>query len=139
MLLHHVAHDFDATRRFLFLQVHPVIWWGNIVAGVVVFIVINICWQWFLKKWVKAGLSKLHRKDLATHHEEVVKPLLEAQHKAVLEQAAKHHDEHMLKLSEALAPKRRAPAVKKVAAKKPAAKKVTKKVAAKQLAKKVHQ
>jgi len=79
MFLHHIAHDFDATRHFLFSQAHPIVWWGNIVAGVFVFVVINICWQWFLKKWVKAGLAKIHHEELERHHREVVKPLLESQ------------------------------------------------------------
>ena len=68
-LLHHVAHDFDATRHFLISQSHPVVWWGNIVAGVVVFVVVDICWQLFLKKWVKRGLAKIHAEELKKHAE----------------------------------------------------------------------
>jgi hypothetical protein len=112
MFLHHVAHDFDATRHFLAGQVHPGNWFGNIVAGVVVFIVVDVCWQAFLKKWVARGLARIHRAELERHHAEVVKPLLEAQHKEVLNQAKQHLDEQMLKLTEALAP------AKKVAVKK---------------------
>jgi hypothetical protein len=88
--LHHVAHDFDATRHFLFLQIHPVIWWGNIVAGLVVFVVINICWALFLKKWVHKFAAEVLRR----HHEKVVAPLLKAQHEehmAHLRHIIKHH------------------------------------------------
>jgi hypothetical protein len=40
VFFHHVAHDFDATRHFIAVQVHPGNWFGNIVAGVVVFIIL---------------------------------------------------------------------------------------------------
>jgi hypothetical protein len=78
MVLHHVAHDFDATRHFLAAQVHPGNWFGNIVAGVVVFVIVDVCWQSFAKKWVKAALAKIHREELERHHREVVQPALDA-------------------------------------------------------------
>lgn len=77
-ILHHVAHDFDATRHFLCAQVHPGNWFGNIVAGVVVFVAVDVCWQWFAKKWVKKGLAAIHREELERHHREVVQPALDA-------------------------------------------------------------
>jgi hypothetical protein len=84
-LLHHVAHDFDATRHFLAVQVHPGNWFGNIVAGVVVFVIVDICWQSFAKKWVKEAIATIHREELLRHHNEVVKPLMDKQHKAHLD------------------------------------------------------
>ena len=102
MFLHHVAHDFDATRHFLFVQVHPGVWWGNIVAGLFVFVVVNICWQWFLKKWVHKFLAVA----LKRHHDKVVQPVLDAHHEeqvrlaevhhaAQMKLAKKHHEEHL--------------------------------------------
>jgi hypothetical protein len=113
---HHVAHDFDASRHFIAAQVHPGVWFGNIVAGVFVFVVVDICWQLWLKKPVERWFEKRHENSLAKHHRDVVEPLMTAQHLQVLAQAEQHHREHM----DRLPPKRVAKkAVKKVAKKSP--------------------
>jgi zona occludens toxin (predicted ATPase) len=85
--LHHVAHDFDATRHFVAGQVHPGNWFGNIVAGVVVFLVIDVCWRLFAKKLVTNAIRKIHAEEIARHHREVVKPEAEARHAEALKAA----------------------------------------------------
>jgi hypothetical protein len=94
-LLHYVAHDFDTTRHFLAAQAQPIVWWGNIVAGVVVFVVVDVCWNLFAKKWVKKAIAEIHREELARHHRDVVKPEADARHAELFEQAAKHHKAHL--------------------------------------------
>jgi hypothetical protein len=91
--LHHVAHDFDATRHFVAGQVHPGNWFGNIVAGVVVFLVIDVCWRLFAKKLVTNAIRKIHAEEIARHHREVVKPEADARHKAAMQLARRHHHE----------------------------------------------
>ena len=78
--LHHVAHDFDATRHFLAGQVHPGNWFGNIVAGVVVWAVVDVIWQWKLKAIYEAWVHRMHLKALAEHHRTVVQPAMDAHH-----------------------------------------------------------
>jgi flagellar biosynthesis/type III secretory pathway M-ring protein FliF/YscJ len=91
--LNHVAHYFDATRHFLAGQVHPGNWFGNIVAGVVVFIIIDVCWRLFAKKFVTQALRKIHAEEIARHHREVVKPEADARHREALRLARQHQTE----------------------------------------------
>ena len=79
--LHHVYFN---VWHFLYGQIQLQNWFGNVVAGVVVFVLVDICWQLFLKKWVKRAIAEIHREELARHHREVVEPLME-----------KHHAEHL--------------------------------------------
>ena len=64
--------------HFLFQQVQWTNWFGNVVAGVVVFVVVDVCWQLFLKKWVKEAVARVHREELERHHRETVQPALDA-------------------------------------------------------------
>ena len=73
--LHHLYFN---LWHFLYQQCQLDTWFGNVVAGVVVFIAMDVCWQLFLKKWVKEGLAKVHRAELERHHREVVQPALDA-------------------------------------------------------------
>ena len=84
MIYFHVWH-------FLYQQVQLDSWFGNVVAGVVVFVVVDICWQLFLKKWVKEGLAKVHAEALKIHHEKVVRPELDARHNEIIDQQERHH------------------------------------------------
>jgi hypothetical protein len=88
-------HEFEQVRHWLFLQIHPGNWFGNIVAGIVVYFFITLCWQWFLKKWVKKGLAKIHAEALAKHHRDVVKPEADAHHEEHVTLAKRHHAERM--------------------------------------------
>jgi hypothetical protein len=89
--LHHVAHDFDASRHFLAGQVHPGNWFGNIVAGVVVFIFVDVCWRLFAKELVTKFVRKIHAEEIARHHREVVKPEADARHAEAMAQAERHN------------------------------------------------
>ena|ERR1039458_6967717 len=89
--LHHVVHDFDATRHFIAVQCHPGNWFGNIVAGVVVFVIINICWALFLKKWV----HKFAAEVLKRHHEKIVQPAMDAHQAATHALLKKQHKSHL--------------------------------------------
>ena len=64
--------------HFLYGQVQLPNWFGNVVAGVAVFLVVDVCWQLFLKKWVKEAIAKIHREELERHHREIVQPALDA-------------------------------------------------------------
>ena len=46
--------------HFIYSQIQLTNWFGNVVAGVVVFIVVDVCWQWFLKRWVTDALHRVH-------------------------------------------------------------------------------
>ena len=82
--MHELHNVYFHTWHFLYNQVQLTNWFGNCVAGVVVFVLVDICWQLFAKKWVKRAIAEIHREELKRHHEEVVKPLME-----------KHHAEHL--------------------------------------------
>ena len=64
--------------HFLYQQAQLTNWFGNVVAGVVVFLVVDVCWQLFLKKWVKEAIAEIHKEELARHHKDVVQPALDA-------------------------------------------------------------
>jgi len=81
--------------HFLYTQIQLTTWFGNVVAGVVVFVVVDICWQLFLKKWLKKALAQIHREELERHHREVVKPEADARHQEALQLARDHHAEHL--------------------------------------------
>jgi hypothetical protein len=75
--------------HFLFQQIQWGNWFGNVVAGVVVFVVVDVCWQLFAKKWVKEAIAKIHAEELARHHREVVQPALDAHLTAVKQHVTK--------------------------------------------------
>ena len=54
--------------HFIYAQSQLTVWFGNIVAGFVVFVVIDVCWQLFLKKWVTLALHEIHSKQNAELH-----------------------------------------------------------------------
>lgn len=64
--------------HFLYQQTQLTNWFGNVVAGVVVFLVVDVCWQLFLKKWAKEAIAEIHKEELARHHKDVVQPALDA-------------------------------------------------------------
>ena len=78
--LNELHHVFFNVWHFLYGQIQLTNWFGNCVAGVVVFIVVDVCWQLFLKKWVKRAIAEIHREELARHHREVVKPEADLRH-----------------------------------------------------------
>jgi len=81
------VHDlYFRLWHFLYQQCQLDTWFGNVVAGVVVFFFVDVCWQLFLKKWVKEAIAKIHREELTRHHKEVVQPALDAH----LEEVKKH-------------------------------------------------
>ena len=45
-----MSHAYFDVWHFIYQQVQLDNWFGNVVAGVVVFIVMDVCWQTFLKK-----------------------------------------------------------------------------------------
>ena len=54
--------------HFLYTQIQLTTWFGNVVAGVVVFVVMDVCWQWFLKRLVKNALQRFHSEQLSSLH-----------------------------------------------------------------------
>ena len=70
--------------HFVYGQIQLTNWVGNIVAGVVTFIVLTLIWPKFRHLVTRAiGVTSLHEK-------------LDAQHKERMEQAAKHHRDAVL-------------------------------------------
>jgi len=82
--LHWLHGTFFHAWHFVYGQIQLTNWVGNIVAGVVTFIVLTIVWPKFRKVVTRAiGVTSLHDK-------------LDAQHRERLEQAAKHHQAAIL-------------------------------------------
>ena len=76
--MHELHHVYFNVWHFLYNQIQLTNWFGNVVAGVVVFVLVDVCWQLFAKKWVKRAIAEIHREELARHHREVVQPALDA-------------------------------------------------------------
>ena len=93
--MHELHHVYFNVWHFLYNQIQLTNWFGNVVAGVVVFVLVDVCWQLFAKKWVKKAIAEIHREELARHHRDVVKPEADARHAELFEQAAKHHKAHL--------------------------------------------
>lgn len=55
-----MSHAYFDVWHFIYQQVQLDNWFGNVVAGVVVFIVMDVCWQTFLKKWVTKIIREIH-------------------------------------------------------------------------------
>ena len=81
----HWAHGtFFHAWHFLYTQIQLTTWFGNIVAGVVTFVVLTLVWPRFRHIVKRAiGVTSLHDK-------------LDRQHKEHLEQASKHHQAAIL-------------------------------------------
>ena len=92
-------HAYFHAWHFLYTQIQLTNWFGNVVAGVVVFVVVDVCWQLFLKKWVKAEIAKIHAEELRKHQIKV-EAHAERLHKEVLDQAENHHQSHLAALKE---------------------------------------
>ncbi len=63
-----IARAYIHAWHFLFTQIQLTTWFGNVVAGVVVFVVVDVCWQLFLKKWVTDALHRIHAMQNAELH-----------------------------------------------------------------------
>lgn len=98
--------------HFLRQQIEWGVWFGNVVAGVVVAVVVTVAWKWKVKGWVNDAIRRHFER-----HRAIQMQRDEARHKELTEQAERHHAEHMA----ASAPKTRAKKAA-VAKKAPAAK-----------------
>jgi len=74
-------NTFFHAWHFLYNQVQLTNWFGNVVAGVVVWFVVTLLWKFFLKKWIKKALAEIHREEIERHHREIVKPEADARHR----------------------------------------------------------
>ena len=80
--------------HFLYTQIQLTTWFGNIVAGVVTFLVLTICWPRFRHLVQRAvGVTKLHE-QAERHHKERTEQA-EQHHKDALRLARQHHAEHL--------------------------------------------
>ena len=73
--------------HWLFQQVQLGVWFGNIVAGVVVFCVVSLFWP-----KVRHAIERFAKRHLANLRAEI-HAKLDAQHKEKMEQAERHHQE----------------------------------------------
>ena len=54
--------------HFLYSQVQLTVWFGNVVAGVVVFVVMDILWRWFGRRLFHAMMKRIHADSLEEIH-----------------------------------------------------------------------
>jgi hypothetical protein len=99
---HWLYHSWFHGWHFLFQQIQLTNWAGNIVAGVIGFIVLSIFWP-RLRKVVfgavhRVVIAPLHAK-LDAQHEALVKQA-ELHHRAALRLAREHHAEKMAQAQE---------------------------------------
>ncbi len=86
--------------HFVYQQVQLTNWFGNIVAGVVTFVVLTIVWPRFRHIVERAiGVKALHAKLDAQHKERMDQA--ESHHQEALAVAREHHAAHMAALQPA--------------------------------------
>jgi len=92
--MHLVVHYLDLFRHDLAWSWVWTNWIGNLVAGIVVFVTMTICWPRF-RHFVERGLgiTKLHE-QAERHHKERTEQA-EQHHKEALRLARVHHAEHL--------------------------------------------
>ena len=66
--------------HWLYQQVQINVWFGNIVAGIVVFIVMDVAWRWKVKGWVNEFVHKHF-----AHHREIQSEMHDANTQAILD------------------------------------------------------
>lgn len=94
-MMNWLHNDYFTIWHFLYQQLQLDNWFGNIVAGIIAWLILTALWQWILKDKFQSFLSNTHKRALNLHYERIQKAE-EKRHKETMAQSAKYHQERLI-------------------------------------------